>query len=119
MFYFVLHVIHDQDKLEDLLAAWKNAGVKGITVLQSIGMCKLQEQVGLREDLPLLPTLNSLFETGETLNRTLFTVIEGDELLDKVIAQTELIVGDLDLPGTGILVVLPVVRALGLHRVDG
>jgi hypothetical protein len=39
--------------------------------------------------------------------------------LDKVIAQTELIVGDLDLPGTGILVVLPVVRALGLHRMDG
>ena len=119
MYYFVLHVLHDQDRLEALLAAWKDAGVKGITVLQSIGMCKLQEQVGLRDDLPLLPTLNSLFETGETLNRTLITVIEGDELLEKVIAQTELIVGDLDQPGTGILVVLPVIKALGLQRHDG
>jgi len=118
MYYFVLHVLHDQEKLEELMDAWKGAGVKGITILQSIGMCQIQEEIILRDDLPLLPTLNSLFETGETLNRTLFTVIEGDELLDKVIAQTEAVVGDLNQPGTGILVVMPVVKALGLHRKD-
>lgn len=116
MYYFVLHVLHDQEKLEPLMDAWKGVGVKGMTILQSIGMCQIQEEIILRDDLPLLPTLNSLFETGETLNRTLFTVLEGDDLLEKVITETEAVVGDLNLPGTGILVVMPVVRALGLHR---
>ncbi len=118
MSYFVLHVLHDQEKLESLLTAWKDAGVKGTTVLQSIGMCQLKEQIALREDLPLMPTLTSLFETGETLNRTIFTVIDGDELLEKVIAATQSVTGDLDSHGTGILVVLPVFRVIGLGRND-
>lgn len=116
MYYFILHVLHDQEKLEQMLAAWSETGVKGITVLQSIGSKRITEQVGLREDLPLLPTLNSLFETGETLNRTLFSVVEGEELMEKVIARTEEIAGDLNLPGSGILVVLPIMKALGLNR---
>ncbi len=118
MNYFVLHVLHDQEKLESLLTAWKEAGVKGTTVLQSVGMCQLTEQIALREDLPLMPTLTSIFETGETLNRTIFTVIEGDEVLENVIAATEMITGSLDSHGTGILVVLPVLRVIGLGRKD-
>lgn len=118
MYYLILHVLHDQSKLETMLDAWKNAGVKGVTVLQSIGMRKLQEEASLLEDMPLIPTINSLFESGETLNRTLFTVVEGEELVDKVIAETQSITGDLNNHGTGILIVLPIVKALGLHRND-
>jgi len=116
MHFFILHVLHDPDKLEPMLQSWSEAGVKGVTVLQSIGMNGLAQQAGLREDMPLLPTLNSLFESGETLNRTLFTVVEGEELMNNILERTEQIAGDLNQPGTGILVVMPVLKALGLNR---
>ena len=37
-------------------------------------------------------------------------------MVDLVVEATEKIVGDLDAPNTGILVVLPVVQAYGLNR---
>ena len=36
--------------------------------------------------------------------------------LQKVIAATESVVGDLDLPETGILAAVPIARVRGLHR---
>lgn len=118
VYYFILHVLHNPDNLESILSSWNDAGVKGITVLRSIGFKGLSEQAALREDMPLLPTLQTVFESGETLNRTIFTVVEGEALVDKLITATEAISGDLNEPGTGILVVMPVARALGLNRAE-
>jgi hypothetical protein len=118
MNYFILHVLHKPEFLEEVLHEWKSCGVKGVTVLQSIGLGQLEESAILREDLPLLPTLASLFETGESLNRTLFTVVEGEDIMEKVIAATQEVVGDLNQHNTGILVVLPVLKAFGLNRND-
>lgn len=53
---------------------------------------------------------------AENQNRTLFTIVATEEWVDKVIAATQAITGDLNLPNTGFLVVLPVIRAYGLDR---
>lgn len=118
MFYFVVLVVHDVEKLENILTAWSEAGVRGVTVLPSVGMRKIDEERGLREDFPLMPLLSNLFEHDEELNRTLFTIVEGKELVDRIEQATIAILGDLDQPNTGVLAVLPVERALGLHRRD-
>ena len=118
MVYLIILVVHDIEKLEDLLLAWEKAGTSGITVLPSIGMKKMDEVKALREDLPLLPMLSSLFEQDEELNRTVFTIVEGDELMEAVVIATETILGNLDLPNTGVMVVLPAIKAFGLHRKD-
>ncbi len=115
--YLILLVLQDISKLEAVLAAWEKAGVKGITILRSLGLAHARRH-GLREDIPLIPSLEDFISRDEDLNRTLFTVTDSQELIDRVIAATEAITGNLDLPNTGMLVVLPVTRARGLNRKD-
>jgi hypothetical protein len=78
----------------------------------------MQEYIGLREDLPLIPSLEDLVNHEEKLNRTLFTIVSSDEVVDKVLKATEDLIGDLDLPNTGIMAVLPLVKVKGLNRKD-
>lgn len=113
MIWFVLH---QAELLPDVLQAWKETGVNGITIMASTGLRRLEESHALRDDLPLIPSLEDLLGNEETLNRTLISIIEDDTLVDKIVAATEKVVGDLDLPNTGILCVIPVSRVLGLNR---
>lgn len=114
--YFILFVLHDVEYLNDLLQAWESTGVSGVTILPSTGLKRFQEKTGLRDDLPLIPGLDDLVERFENTNRTLFTIVKDEAKIDQIVAATESVTGDLDLPNTGILVVLPVARAYGLNR---
>lgn len=114
--YFVLLVLHDTSLLEDVLNAWEAAGVPGATVLPSFGLVHMRNSHSLEEDMPLMPSLDDFFTPSEEHNSSLFSVVAGEEMVDKLVAATETVTGDLDMPNSGILVVLPVVRAYGLNR---
>jgi nitrogen regulatory protein P-II 1 len=116
--YMILFVLHDPSRLKEVLSVWHDAGVSGITILPSTGLKRLQQSYAFRDDIPLIPTLHDLLEQEETLNRTLLTIVPSDEQVDKVVAATQALIGDLNLPNTGILAVLPVARAYGLERKD-
>ena len=116
MIYLILMVLHDTTCLDDILTAWEESGVSGITILPSTGLARLRQKNALRDDLPLIPSIEDILQHAENSNRTLFTIVHGEELVDKVVAATQAITGDLNLPNTGILVVLPVARAYGLDR---
>ncbi len=119
MIYMILFVLHDPDKLTDLLDSWDQAGVSGITILPSTGMGKLKGEDILREDMPLIPSLEDILQTPEKSNRTLFTLVEGEEMIDQVIQATEAVIGNLDEPNTGILAVIPVSKTYGLRPKNG
>jgi nitrogen regulatory protein PII len=112
----VWFVLHDAGLLPDVLSAWKDSGVQGITILPSTGLRRLEESNALRDDIPLIPSLEDLLGDEETLNRTLFSIVDNDEMVTKVVEATEAIVGDLDKPNTGILCVFPISRVYGLNR---
>jgi nitrogen regulatory protein P-II 1 len=114
----ILFVLHDPEKLQDLLTAWEEVGVSGATVLFSTGMGRIRQGHGLRDDLPLMPSLEDFLPKVELLSRTLFTMIDDETIVDKVIVATERIVGDLTLPDRGLLMVVPVSRVYGLRRRD-
>jgi nitrogen regulatory protein P-II 1 len=114
--YMIYFVLHDPNRLKDILEAWEKAGVNGITILLSTGLKRLKATDVLREDLPLIPSLEDLIQQEERTNRTLFTVVKDDEMVEKVVQATQSITGDLNNPNTGILAVLPVVKAYGLDR---
>ena len=116
--YLVTLVLHDPDLLEELLDAWNKAGVEGATVLFSSGMGRFRQKQGMRDDLPLIPSLDDFYEAPQTLNRTVFTVVHDDAMVDKLLEVTQTLVGDLNKPDTGIMVVTPVVRAYGLNPID-
>ncbi len=116
--YMVMFVLHDPCFLKDVLEAWDAAGVSGVTIFPSTGLRRLQTLDVLREDIPLIPSLEDLIQQEERLNRTLFTIVDGDEMVDKVVNATQSVIGDLNNPNTGILSVLPVVKTYGLNRKD-
>jgi nitrogen regulatory protein P-II 1 len=116
--YMILFVLHDPSLLRDVLEAWDQAGVSGITILPSTGLKRLQVTDVLRDDMPLIMSLEDLFKQEECLNRTLFTVVKDDEMVEKVVKVTQAIIGDFNEPNTGILTVLPVARVYGLDRKD-
>lgn len=114
--FLILFVLHDPDYLDDVLTAWEDSGVGGITILPSTGLARLRHRPGLREDAPLMPNLDYFKEHAQALNRTLFTIVDSDEMVDRVVAATERVVGNLEHPNTGILSVIPLERVYGLTR---
>ena len=112
---FILFVLNKPDSLEEVLTAWEKAGVSGITVLPSTGLGRIRQKEGLRDDIPLIPSLQDFYHHDPEFSHTLFTIVE-DDLTGKVIAATEEVVGDLEEPGNGILVVLPIKSTHGYFR---
>ena len=113
--YLILFVLDNPDKLEELLDAWEAAGTKGATVLVSTGMHRLGNGA-IRDDIPLMPGLDDFYKREEDYHRTLFTIVKDDEILKKIVEATEAIVGSLNEPNTGILVVMPATQVYGLEK---
>jgi len=118
MYYLVVLVIDDIEKCTDVFDAWETAGVRGITIVESTGMARASQTL-FRDDLPLMPSIRDLLEGREENHRTIFSLVEGDEMVEQLILATEQVLGDLDTPGTGIFFAVPVARVKGLDRPSG
>ena len=119
MSYLVVMIVNDPDDCPDILSAWEEAGVLGVTILETTGLGRIR-RAGLRDDISIMPSLRDLFSRSEIHNRTLLTVVEDREIVDRLVAIAQEIIGDLDEPHTGFLFVVPVIEAYGLgrHRQD-
>lgn len=116
MVELVVLVLDDPGKAEEVLAAWLAVGVPGVTILDSTGLSYELGKHGLRDDLPLFPSLEDLLRGREEPHRTLFSVVPDGFDVEALAAATEQITGALDEPDTGILFVVPVMRVWGLNR---
>ncbi len=108
-------VIHDEQRTDEVVRSWIEGGVTGITILDSSGWTQALGEQGLRDDLPLMPSLRSILRGKESRSRTIFSVV-GDGLdLQDLIARTEAILGPLERPESGIFFSLPVTMVRGLQ----
>jgi nitrogen regulatory protein PII len=112
--HLVVVVVDCVELCSPLLEAWEKAGAVGITILESMGVRRLQTI--MRDDLPLMPSLRDLVANEELYHRTLFTVVPDEATVDRIVVATEAVLGDLLLPNSGFLFVVPVSRALGLRK---
>jgi len=117
MAHLLVFVLDNLEQCSDILDAWEEAGVRGVTILESTGLGRLRG--ALRDDLPLLPSLQDLLASRELHHRTLFTVIGDEATLERVITATQRIIGDFTRPHNGLLFVVPVTRVLGLEKWGG
>ncbi len=113
--YLLVCVLDDSEKLTALLESWTQAGVAGITVLESTGVQRVRQRAS-RQDLPMFMGFSRLLRTDEYSHNTLFAVVPDMDTVRRVVAATETVTGDLSLPHSGILFVLPVVAAWGLPK---
>lgn len=114
--YAILFVLDDPKLLDDLLAAWEKAGIRGATIIESTGWQRRRLQrrlLGARFDYA------ALGGAGRQENHmTLFVVVENRAFVQQCLEVTESIVGDLDLPNTGILTAWPLDVVKGLPLDD-
>ena len=116
MAHLLVCVLNNLEQCPDILDAWEAAGAPGVTILESTGLGRVRSAV--RDDLPLLPSLRDFLASQELHHRTIFTVIEDEATLERIIAATEQVIGDLSRHHTGLLFVVPVSRVLGLEKRD-
>lgn len=103
-------ILHEPSQLSALLDAWHNIGVPGITILESAGGYRTKnwlQEMGLG-------ALSKLFSSEAAQSKTLLTVIEDDEMLERAIVEAQRVIGDFFQPGSGLLFVVPVTRAIGI-----
>jgi len=112
MYFQVVFVLDNEDHCGKVLDAWEKAGIRGVTIMESSGLGRVYK-AGLRDDLPLMPSLSDLFKNTETRHRTLFTVVKSQEQIDAIVEATQSVVGDLEQPDTGFLFVIPVSQVYG------
>ena len=114
MSYLVVFVLDNPDLCQDVLNAWENAGAKGITILESTGIGRVR-QAGIRDDLPLMPSLSDLFKSAETHNRTLFSVVDDLDIAHALVKAAQDTVGGIEKPNSGLLFIAPLLEIYGLN----
>ena len=115
MSYLVVLVLDNPDRCDQVLEAWEAAGTRGVTILESTGIGRMR-RAGIRDDIPLMPSISELFRSKETHHRTLFSVVETEEQGERLIEATEEVIGDLDLPNTGLTFIVRLVTAKGMAK---
>lgn len=114
--FMIMLVLNDPEQCQSIMDAWDTAGASGITILPSTGLSRIRRKKALTEEMSFMPSLEDFFEHEENVHRTLITIVRERLIVDQIIQTTQTILGDLNQPDTGILVILPVLEAYGLDR---
>jgi nitrogen regulatory protein PII len=115
MAHLVVLVLDDPDQSRDVLDAWEAAGAPGVTILDSTGLGRVR-RLGIRDDVPLMPSLSDLFRRQEGHHRTLFSVVRDQSQVDSIVQATQAVIGELNRRDTGLLFVVPVGQVFGLDK---
>jgi hypothetical protein len=113
--YLLICVLDNPSHLTAVLEGWSQAGVLGITVLDSTGIQRIREHAS-QQDVPMFMGFSRLLRTDQYSHNTLFAVVQDMDTVRRAVAATESITGDLSGPHTGILFALPVEEAWGLPK---
>lgn len=113
MNYMVILVVDDPDRCDSVLDAWDAAGARGVTILESTGLARMRK-ASQRDDMPLIPSMARLLSVREERHRTLFSVVQGEEMVEKLRVAAQEVLGDLSKPHTGFLFAVPVSHVFGL-----
>ena len=107
----LIFVLNDVEKLDELLLALSNGGLRGATILNSMGMASSLYSNG---ESVFMNSLKALLDPQNPENRTIFTVVDGqqEELFRETVNR---VIGSLSEPNTGILFTLPIDSIEGLR----
>lgn len=111
--YLFIMVLDDVSHRDDVLKAWVDAGIAGVTVLESTGVNRVLQRT---EAQPMYMGFGQLFGASRVGHNTLFAVIPSLTLAEAAVAATEAVIGPLADPDTGIAFVVPVSKSWGLSE---
>lgn len=106
-------ILNETEYLDDILAEFLEIGIKGATILDSQGMGRALSN---NSDIPIFGSLRSVLNSSKPYNKTVFSVIENEELLNKAVNAINEIVGDICKPGVGLMFTIPITNVCGLPK---
>lgn len=109
--YLLLMVLDDSTRLNEVLEAWRQQGVPGITILESTGLNRVLPRHTAQ---PLYAGFSHVFGAGRVGHQTLFAIIDSMDLAEAAVKATEEVLGDLSEPSTGIICALPISKTWGI-----
>ena len=101
-------VVHDPERLDEILSGFLEIGITGATVLQSEGMGSV-----LSQDIPIFAGLQTLVSGSRPQNRLILSVVAEDKVKPAMEILKD-VSGDLEMPATGIAFTVPVDEVFGL-----
>jgi hypothetical protein len=107
----VLFVLDDPERLDELLDAWQDAGITGVTIVESTGLYRRRAQmVGARYAIGF-PRIVERIEQG---HYTLFVIVRDAAEASRCLAAAEAVVGNLDEHHTGVFASWDLAHAKGV-----
>lgn len=108
-------VLNETKYLEDILEAFVEVGVKGATIVDSQGMGRALA-ANSDQHIPMFGYLKNFLDDAHPYNKTIFTVLDNQELVDKVVKAVDDVVGDINKPGVGFIFTIPVGSVYGIGQ---
>jgi nitrogen regulatory protein P-II 1 len=108
-------VLDDPELLTQVLKAWSEAGIPGATITESWGIRRICDLAGCEEVSTFLG-FTRVTRPEEVNHFTLFSVVEDMDIIERAVAATEKIVGEMDQPHTGLMFTLPVTKVWGIPK---
>lgn len=105
----LIFVLNDEELLEEVMEAYIEAGITGSTILDSEGMGRF-----LSYEVPLFAKFKDFMKGNKPYNKTIFSVVYSNEVVQRAKELVDEIVGGLENTGAGIMFTLPVDWAVGL-----
>jgi hypothetical protein len=115
MMHMIMLVLDDPDRLDEVLEAWRSAGVSGITIMETIGAYRRETR---RVSGRYLFGLPGLTESAQRSQYTLFAIVPDSTTSDLCLEASERIIGDLDEPNTGVFAAWELSSAKGVRGHD-
>ena len=100
--HLLFAVIENEDLLDELITGWMDLGVSGATVIETTGALQL-----ITQHIPIFAGLRSLTSGGGRHNKTIFTAIQTDELLNSAISFLEELCKKTGKPHQGVFFATP------------
>jgi hypothetical protein len=107
----IMLVLDDPNLLDDVIRAWRSAGITGATILESMGAHRRETEHLRGRYLFGMPRL---VETTDRSQYTLFAIVPDREMAQLCLQATEEVVGDLSQPDTGVFAAWELSLAKGL-----
>lgn len=108
-------VLNEVDYLDEILSKFVDIGIRGATILDSQGMAGALAG-SPNKDFPFFGSLKLLFEGARPFNKTIFSVIENEELLQKTVDTVREVLSEVDRPGIGFMFSLPIKDVYPIKR---
>jgi len=96
--YMIMFVLDNPDQIDSVLKTWETVGITGVTIFKSTGFHRRRTA---RQRIPSRYQINPIIENDKG-HYTLFAIVKSRSVVEDCLQETEKLIGDLNLPDTGV-----------------